>query len=143
MLYFRLSFALLLLATGCSGRAEPADRLPESGAARVAALGGPAEFAPVFTRLDSALPVDERVTLRRTLPDSSARYHMSIGLWLRNEVLRVDEPLMRYMMTQGIHQRDDMSGALLQGYGAHLRGERMSMDSVRAPRALLCDLLAA
>ena len=126
----RLAVALLVTMLACSKAAAPL--LPAAGLARVEALGGPAVFGPVFARLDSALTGAQRDTLRRTLPDSSSMYHMSLGLWLRNEVILEDTVLTAYMETQGVRQRDDMSDLLLQAYGAYLRGTPIDVRAIIA-----------
>ena len=126
-----LASALLVSMLACGSKAA-APSLPPAGPARVAALGGPKEFGPVFARLDSALTSSQRDTLRRTLPDSSGLYHMSLGLWLRNEVILGDTALTAYMETHAIRQRDDMSDLLLQAYGAYLRGTSIDVPAIRA-----------
>jgi hypothetical protein len=100
---------------------------------RLTGVGEPApmlEFAKAFHTLDSALTPAQRDTLRRTLPDTKARYHMSVGLYIRNEVLRpaTGEPLVRYFLARGVSHRDDMSGVLLDLYGEYLRDQSLNID---------------
>ncbi|HEY8832098.1 MAG TPA: DUF6794 domain-containing protein [Gemmatimonadaceae bacterium] len=128
----RLTIAILSTVLGCSSSKVARPTLPPAGLARVVALGGPEELAPVFGRLDSSLSAARRDTLRRTLPDSSGLYHMSIGLWLRNEVIRDDTTLSRFMNRYRIRQRDDMSDLLLQAYGAYLRGTPIDVPAIIA-----------
>jgi hypothetical protein len=100
---------------------------------RLIGAGQPApmlEFAKAFHALDSALSPAQRDTLRRTLPDSNARYHMSVGLYIRNEILRPasGEPLVLYFLSRSVSHRDDMSGALLDLYGEYLRDQPLNID---------------
>jgi hypothetical protein len=87
-------------------------------------------FAQAFRQLDSALTPEQRDTLRRTLPDTTAQYHMSVGLYIRNEILRPASgaPLLEFFAARGIQHRDDISGALLDLYGQYLRGQPLDVD---------------
>ena len=98
------------------------------------------EFKRAFVKLDSALTEAERDSLRRTLPEAGWRYHLSVGLLIRNEILRPaagGEPLVRYFIARDLRSMDDMSSVLLDLYGQYLRDQPLDVDAAirRVPAA--------
>lgn len=81
----------------------------------------PLALAPAFALLDSSLSATERDTLRRWLPDSAVLYHMSLGMWLRNNGgLWRGGPVADSLRSRGLQHPDDMSQLILQAYGLYL-----------------------
>jgi hypothetical protein len=135
----RVTTVLILVTLTACDAGKSADRrgndalsLSPGTAARV-----PGELVSSFRALDSLLTPAQRDTLRRTLPDTLARYHMSLGLFLRNGPLRTEEGLVRYFLAHGVRHRDDMSAVVLNAYGQYLRGETVDIAAAirRVPPA--------
>jgi hypothetical protein len=95
----------------------------------------PPAVAPAFALLDSALAPGVRDTLRSWLPDSAIRFHLSLGMWLRNEAgLWRGGPVADSLRVRGVQHPDDMSHVILQAYGLYLRG--MPIDLAALVRAV-------
>lgn len=119
--------AVLAMGAGCGSRSDAEVQL-----ATVSAL---AELSPVvadaFRRLDRELPSETRDSLRATPPDGMWRYHLSVGMYVRNQYgLWKGGPLQHYFLAKGLRHPDDMSGVLLEAYGLYLRGAQVIVDSL-------------
>jgi hypothetical protein len=135
----RVTTVLILVTLTACDAEENADRRGNDSLRLVpgTAVRVPGEFVSSFRALDSLLTPAQRDTLRGTLPDTLARYHMSLGLFLRNGPLRTDEGLVRYFLAHGVRHRDDMSAVVLDAYGQYLRDEAVNVAAAiqRVPRA--------
>ena len=122
-------------------RSAPIPQEALAGAVHVAQP--PAALVGVFQALDSALSIDQRSLLRRTLPDASLRYHFELGMWIRNEFgLWRGSALRDSLQALGVEHPDAMSDVVLKAYGLYLRQEPIDLralaaaaraESVRAP----------
>lgn len=111
-----LSVCVLVLAA-CSGPAPDA--------------AVPAAIAPAFALLDSALTDADRQRLERTLADSAALVHHTLGMWVRNEAgLWRGGPVADSLRARGVRHPDEMSLVILEAYGLHLRGAPIHLDSL-------------
>jgi hypothetical protein len=85
----------------------------------------------VFQALDTVLSIEQRLLLRRTLPDDSHRYHFPLGMWIRNEFgLWRGGPLRDSLMALGIDHPDGMSDVVLKAYGLYLREEPIDLRAL-------------
>lgn len=102
-----------------------------ASAASVARPVVPPALARAIVFLDSALPPATKDRLRHALPDSSIYYHMSLGMWLRNEAgLWRGGEIADSMRAHGVRHPDDMSDVILRAYGFYLRGKPINLDSL-------------
>lgn len=116
---------LTVMAAGCGGEPEPWSG-GESSLANV-----PPPVAEAFRRLDAEITPDDRETLRTTPPGEMVRYHMTLGRYIRNEYgLWRGGPLADCFLARGVDHPDNMSGILLEAYGAYLRGETVDVDAM-------------
>lgn len=60
--------------------------------------------------------------MRNGTYSSLTRYHFTLGLWMRNHLLRADGSLYRMLCRCGISHPDDMSALLLSLLYLHLKG---------------------
>ncbi len=117
------------IALGCAPRPEPLEA--DGSVAALAQL--PAPVADAFRHLDREVPAEDRDTLRATPPAEMVRYHMGLGMYVRNELgLWRGGPLQDWFRANGVQHPDDMSGLLLEAYGLYLRGAPVNLDSIIA-----------
>ena len=120
----------LLLVLGCARESAP----PQLASAdvRLQRSSAPVFLHSVFRQLDTVLTAGQRDTLSRLVPESTAIYHFSVGLYIRNEMgLWRAGPLAESLSIRGVKHPDDMSGIILATYAQYLRG-----DSVDVGRAI-------
>lgn len=97
----------------------------------------PADLPGCMAKLDALLSEKDKAYIRENDP---IRLHFSLGMWIRNEWgLWCDDegviPLVDYFHAHGIQHPDDMSGAILDCYAAHLRGEEVDYEAELRSRA--------
>lgn len=129
----RVPIAALLLSAAIAAACGPRpDSVGNDGS--VAALAQvPEPIADAFRHLDREVPAEDRDTLRATPPGEMVRYHMGLGMYVRNELgLWRGGPLQDWFRAKGVRHPDDMSGVLLEAYGLYLRGAPVNLDSIIA-----------
>jgi hypothetical protein len=86
----------------------------------------------VIRFLDEELPEAEKARIRNFgREEYVGMLHMSLGMWLRNNLgLWWDCPLARYFRDRGVAHADNMSGAILDVYWRHLRGETYDIPMI-------------
>ena len=121
---------VLTVLSACDSAARPAGTRPETAAAATALATTPPELRPVFRALDTLLTAGARDTLRRISSDSLWLYHMSLGMYVRNEFgLWRGGPLADALRARGLRHPDDMSGVVVDAYRQFLRRERVDVDA--------------
>jgi hypothetical protein len=127
--------ALALMLSACAG-SGPAHENPDEIAATVApdsVPGVPRVVGDAFRRLDGELEPADRDTIRGTPANDMIRYHMGLGMYVRNEYgLWKGGPLQDFFLRKGVQHPDDMSSVLLDAYRLYLRGEPVNLDSIIA-----------
>ena len=95
----------------------------------------PADLPACMAKLDAMLSEKDKAYIRENDP---ILLHFSLGMGIRNEWgLWCDEgiPLVDYFRAHGIQHPDDMSGAILDCYAWHLRGEELDYEAELRLRA--------
>lgn len=130
----RILLLLLLLtaAAACSSRVGGVEA--EGSTAALAELAQvPAPLAEAFLHLDRQVPAEDRDVLRITPPGEMLRYHLGLGMYVRNEYgLWRGGPLQDLFREKGVRHPDDMSHVVLEAYGLYLRGATVNLDSIIA-----------
>ena len=124
----RTQFAAVLVAltlVPLVGSAESAsgapDRCPEVDSRSI---------EEVVRFLDDQLTETDKLKIKRYGQDEyGGALHMGLGMWIRNNLgLWWGCPLPRYFNDRGVEHADNMSGAIIDVYWRHLRGE--SYDTI-------------
>lgn len=69
-----------------------------------------------FTMLDQLLKGPAREAFMQTPQDELSYYHMSFGLWIRNNMLCNDKQFVKKFKKVGLTQPDEMSHFILVKY---------------------------
>ncbi|MEM7778971.1 MAG: DUF6794 domain-containing protein [Pseudomonadota bacterium] len=86
----------------------------------------PTEYAAAIDCLETHLSEESLVTLKE---DGPALAHFGLGMWIRNNWgLWAGGPLGQSMNKMGFLHPDDMSGVILGGLVARLRGEEYDLE---------------
>ena len=93
---------------------------------------GPESLDGAVRFLDQELSDANKQRIREYEPEEYVgTLHMGLGMWLRNNlVLWWDCPLAQYFNSRGVAHADNMSGAILDVYWRHLRGETYDVNSI-------------
>jgi hypothetical protein len=117
----RRAFALALFVAVFVVPAHAGDRGGKKVAKQLRSCA-PETYEAALDCLDRFLPPTQQATL--AAPDGAIDAHFSLGMFIRNNWgLWREGPLFRTMYAMGFRHPDDMSGAILEGFAAHERGE--------------------
>ena len=93
----------------------------------------PPTYEAALTCLDAHLPDTAKKQL--AAKDGTVMAHFGLGMFLRNNWgLWGGGSLAQFMREKGVRHPDDMSGYILNGYAARLRGAPRSLDQLLASR---------
>jgi hypothetical protein len=86
----------------------------------------PKNLEDCFLELDKLLPeIDKKEMRALTKSNEMVRYHMGLGMWMRNNWrLWAGSRLQKYFTDRGISHPDDMSGIILRYYYDWLSGRK-------------------
>jgi hypothetical protein len=110
--------------------ADPRSEGPRSPLSDSEPIVIPEDIAAAMAELDRMLPADMREKIRRAKVEDMVEFHMSLGMWMRNnwELWGGGSPLASYFNGLGLHHPDDMSGVILDSYWRHLHGQPLAID---------------
>lgn len=79
------------------------------------------EIEKCFPIIESHFSDDELNEFRQTEYNDLTKYHLGIGVWIRNEILQSGSPLYKHFVEQGVIHKDDMSSIILTCFYLHQR----------------------
>jgi hypothetical protein len=90
----------------------------------------PKDLEECFIQIDKLLPDSIRQSILTMTEDQfSAKMHMSLGMWMRNNWgLWKGSRLSKYFHEKGIYHPDDMSGIILDSYYRKLTGKEIELN---------------
>lgn len=89
----------------------------------------PKDLDECFLVLDTVLSGDVINQIRTSEEDSLYKFHMGLGLWLRNNWgLWSNSRLAKWFKLQGLFHADDMSGVILVSYHRYLNQEPIKLS---------------
>lgn len=90
----------------------------------------PADLQACFVELDKMLPDSFKNELKRSQEGETIRYHMSLGMWMRNNWgLWGDSDLAKWFHNREVHHPDDMSGIILDSYWRQFNGKPIEFEA--------------
>jgi len=141
---FGVSFALLggaLSVVGFSGVSLGAPVPQEGSAGKAARAYIPADLDDALKQLDKILPAKTREEMRKGKEGDMSRYHMGLGLWMRNNWgLWGGSRLSKWFSGHAVFHPDDMSMVILTSYYRRLHGKPIELaKQVKAIQAFYAD----
>ena len=89
----------------------------------------PTTLDECFTALEKVGTPEDRDALKHATERELARYHLSLGMWMRNTWgLWGGSPLAQYFRGLGLRHPDDMSGVILRTYWRHINGKPLELE---------------
>lgn len=121
----------LVIAAVPFGRAQTDDiKLnPTLSKASPTGVAIPKDLDAAIAELDKMLPQGTKDKMRAGSEDNMAEYHLSLGMWMRNNWgLWKGLTLAKWFSQHDIHHPDDMSGIILTSYWRHLNGKPIHLE---------------
>lgn len=91
--------------------------------------GIPRDLGECYLALKLKLSQPDLLEFMNTPEDELARYHLGLGMWMRNKWgLWRESALQRYFRELGINHPDDMSGIILTSFHRHLNQKEILLQ---------------
>ena len=88
----------------------------------------PRDLDDALIELDRIMGPKGRREVRNRSEKDMIDYHRDLGMWIRNNWLKRESPLLLYFTKLGVRARDDMSGIIFDSYWRKLHGVPIDLE---------------